>query len=704
MARMQSKKHRRLLDFGKPPGSAPSHLTPQGPSRAPPEDPTLDMETASSVPKGGLAKIKRFFHRKIQSHQTTATERAHTNTDVGPQEQMEQSPAPGTEDTQRPADETQSPPASAAVGQDVEAAVKAFDDINPISRIGCSVISVIDDANTQFTEIENFSDTYLKPFKVFNEIVTTLSNVHPYAKIALGILSAASNLLISQVNRDAAVSSLLNKIRNTYEFLAEDDTIKNIENMKDTLAMIARVISDSAQFIKDYSETKSFWERMGKNILSETQTIADGHIKTLDDLMQQYRDRTIRNIHINVTRVFEDLNLDGMAYAGGAGLNTTKRCLDGTRTEILQQIIGWITSRDVDVPRILWLHGQAGRGKSAIAHTIASWVKEVGAIGSCFCFVRDRQSEHREEKMFTTIARDLAGRDPAFRRALASTLAEDHTLKATPDVAQQWQRLILEPLSKAKGAIVGNVVVVIDALDESGADESRRHILSLLTSTEAASLPANFRILLTSRALPDIEYVLGNSRHALKTCLDDVPLESAERDIRLFVTKEIGHLEGIGSTEINQIAEKANGLFEWARLACEFVRPRRAGHTVKERFDNVVTLQYGEGKTLLDATYISILESGVPTSPVPLSRFRSVMRQLLTVMEPLPMKTLNLIRTQFPGEDDSYDISVILEFMAPVLSGISDHSTPVRPLHASFYDFLTDRSRSGAYFVDISDS
>ncbi|KAI6139966.1 hypothetical protein BKA82DRAFT_4342372, partial [Pisolithus tinctorius] len=216
MARMQSKKHRRLLDFGKPPGSAPSHLTSQGPSRAPPENPTLDMETSSSVPKGGLAKIKRFFHRKIQSHQTTATERAHTNTDVGPPEQVEQSPAPGTEVTQGPADETQSASASAAVGQDVDAAVKAFDDINPISRIGvkafddinpisrigCGVISVVDDANTQFTDIQNFSDTYLKPFKVFNEIVTTLSNVHPYAKIALGILSAASNLLISQVNRD----------------------------------------------------------------------------------------------------------------------------------------------------------------------------------------------------------------------------------------------------------------------------------------------------------------------------------------------------------------------------------------------------------------------------------------------------------------------------------------------------------------------
>ncbi|KIN99928.1 hypothetical protein M404DRAFT_1004236, partial [Pisolithus tinctorius Marx 270] len=254
------------------------------------------------------------------------------------------------------------------------------------------------------------------------------------------------------------------------------------------------------------------------------------------------------------------------------------------------------------------------------------------------------------------------------------------------------------------GAIVGNVVVVIDALDESGTEMSRRRILSLLTSTEAARLPANFRILLTSRPLPDIEYVLGHSRHVLKTCLDDVPLESAERDIRLFVTNEIGHLKDIGSTEIDQIAEKANGLFEWARLACEFVRPSRAGHTVKERFDDVVTLHSGEGNTLLDATYISILESGIPTSPVPLSRFHSVMRQVLMVMEPLPMKTLSLMRMHFPSEEDRYDISVILEFMAPVLSGIIDHSTPVCPLHASFYDFLTDRSRSGIYFIDLSDS
>ncbi|KIO07989.1 hypothetical protein M404DRAFT_939648 [Pisolithus tinctorius Marx 270] len=40
--------------------------------------------------------------------------------------------------------------------------------------------------------------------------------------------------------------------------------------------------------------------------------------------------------------------------------------------------------------------------------------------------------------------------------------------------------------------------------------------------------------------------------------------------------------------------------------------------------------------------------------------------------------------------------------MSPVLGGITDPSSPVRPLHASFYDFLTDHSRSGAYFVATS--
>ncbi|KIK24665.1 hypothetical protein PISMIDRAFT_645323 [Pisolithus microcarpus 441] len=415
--------------------------------------------------------------------------------------------------------------------------------------------------------------------------------------------------------------------------------------------------------------------------------------------MQQCRDRAARDIRVNTYRILEDLNFEGMAYAGGAGLNTTKKCLDGTRTEILRDIMSWINDPGFDAPRILWLHGQAGRGKSAVAHTIASWVKDVGGLGSCFCFARDRQSEHREEKILTTIARDLAGRDQSFRRALADVLSKDHTLKTTPDVIQQWQQLILEPLSKVNGAIVGNVVVVIDALDESGPDTSREHILSLLASPEAAQLPSNFRILLTSRPLADIKRVLSTAGHVKVTSLDDISAQLAERDIQLYVSAELRLHPEIGAAEIQSISQKSDGLFEWARLACRFIKPNKPGRTIMERYDEVMSSNSRGGGSLLDVIYRTILEDTVPQDDMTLARFRSVMQQIMSSSVPLQLDTLDEMRSHFPSDEDHFDMMIILEFMAPLLSGISDRGSVVRPLHASFYDFLTDEKRSGMYFV-----
>jgi len=37
-----------------------------------------------------------------------------------------------------------------------------------------------------------------------------------------------------------------------------------------------------------------------------------------------------------------------------------------------------------------------------------------------------------------------------------------------------------------------------------------------------------------------------------------------------------------------------------------------------------------------------------------------------------------------------------------LLSGVNQTNTPVRVLHVSFFDFLTDESRSKSYYVDVS--
>lgn len=389
-------------------------------------------------------------------------------------------------------------PVPALIRSEINATQQGLESMTPIPHIGQIAVEFITQADAAAANIQNLSDTYLKPLKAFGSVVTTIAQVHPYAQIALGILTTAAQSLISQANLDRDVFDLLGTVRMVYEFLLEDDTIQNIDGMKETLGGIAQVIRDVAWFIKNYSETTNFWKRLGKNVMdikSETRTRIDGYTKILNDLMQQYRDRAVRDIHTNMHHVVEqvdlirgDLSLEGMAYAGGAGVIKTKKCLDGTRIETLAEIVGWIQNTDENTPRILWLHGQAGRGKSAIAHTLALWLKDAGGFGSCFCFSRERQAEHREEKIFSTIARDLADRDPAFWRALADVLAKDRSLKTTSDVTEQWDKFILGPLLKVSNTMVGSMVVVIDALDESGPVESRTHILSVLAS-RANDLP-----------------------------------------------------------------------------------------------------------------------------------------------------------------------------------------------------------------------
>ena len=340
---------------------------------------------------------------------------------------------------------------------------------------------------------------------------------------------------------------------------------------------------------------------------------------------------------------------------------------------------------------------QAGKGKSAIAHTVALQAKSLGNLGSCFCFTRVRQHEGLHKKLVTTIARDLADRDPCFRILLAGIISNNHTLTDTEDIAEQWQEFIAEPLSQLAGSSTRNVVIVIDALDKSGIDDTREGILDILT-THGANLPATTRILLTSRPLADIWEALCTKKHILTKSLDEVEYEATARDITLYISTKLKKFDGtFCDDDIGQLAEKSGGVFEWARLACDFIRPRM-GVIPKERFGRVVS-HTADGSNLLDGMYTAFLEELVQGSSE-LTRFRSVMRQILGSKEPLSVKALDSMREKFSLETERYSVRIVLNFMASFLSGTTDTSTPVRPSHASFYDFLLDKSRSGEFFID----
>ena len=465
-----------------------------------------------------------------------------------------------------------------------------------------------------------------------------------------------------------------------------------------------------------------------------------------DNLLQEFRDRVAVDTLVVVHRIWEDLtpkvddlresfskymlshqphilhagdavDLNSMPYARGAGLNMQQLCLEGTRENLLEEISDWINNVEKDASRIFWLHGSAGTGKSSIAHTIAHRFLQLERLGSCFSFDRSRMAERRHEKVFSTIARDLANHDMSLRRQLAAVIRDNDALKNTTDILQQWEELIMKPVGTFSGAIMGPIVIIIDALDESGDTDSRRVLLRILANTESriTDLPPNIRILLTSRDLPDIAVAFKGRMHIREKSLDSIPPDSTERDILRYVSDELSLVDfGIPSQEVfASLARSSGQIFEWARLACAYIRGDNdagSGMEPQERFDAIINHSKTDHVPFLDGMYKFTLEAIYPKDQpqgqrdLRLKAFKSVMAQILGTREPLSLGSLTSMRSHFKNLAE-IDIRTIVAPLAALLSGTTEPTTepsvPLRFFHVSFADFLTDRNRSGEFSIHV---
>ncbi|KAG2362424.1 hypothetical protein BDR07DRAFT_1376502 [Suillus spraguei] len=94
--------------------------------------------------------------------------------------------------------EVQAAPSGAEVEADIQSALQdtqeAAKRINPLSEPAITVDSVVQGAQDDLDAVDSFQDTYLEPLKIFDSIIGKLADVHPYAKMALGVLSCAAKV------------------------------------------------------------------------------------------------------------------------------------------------------------------------------------------------------------------------------------------------------------------------------------------------------------------------------------------------------------------------------------------------------------------------------------------------------------------------------------------------------------------------------
>jgi hypothetical protein len=391
------------------------------------------------------------------------------------------------------------------------------------------------------------------------------------------------------------------------------------------------------------------------------------------------------------------IRIDGMRYAESP--YKPDPCLYGTRENVIHNILRWF-SRPIDDSnsRVYWLSGGAGCGKSTIACSIAEQL-EVQKRCVSFFFKESFKTTAGPNRLFATISRNLAGFNKSWKASLVRVLEESTTIRECFTVKEQFENFIVRPAGTLEN--IGPILIVIDALDESGTVQQRERLLAILK--RVPELPPHFRFLITSRPESDIVAVLDKKSHVFRFHLNDSDTLLTSLDIKRYVKQSLDVITDLPPTNVDswtqQIVARSEGLFQWAATACRYIKGNgEIDHDPEEKLVDVLSPSTFSG---LDGLYKTILDrlSTFEQDDITNRRFQTIMGRILSLREPFPIDQLAKL---WNDDEDRGREERILKPLGSVLSGVSQGDIPVQPIHASFADFLRDESRSGRYWIDIS--
>lgn len=395
------------------------------------------------------------------------------------------------------------------------------------------------------------------------------------------------------------------------------------------------------------------------------------------------------------------------------------RCLEGTQTQSRGEIHDWINSNSTQ--NIYWLHGVAGSGKSTIATTVADELQETRRLGAFLFFGRAagkledmfnrKKSDPRE--MIRTMAYQLAMSNPVIAKHVADG-AHGNALNSSAQTL--FGKLILDPLTAAVEApnFEGPIVIMLDALDECGTESTRAELLRVLKAN-LSKLPNEVRILITSRPESDIRDV-SLKHDSVRTVQLDHGLEfTSRRNVSAYLSQELTDLfKRIGVRPAHEeqlvdsikfVCEIASGSFTWASTAYRYI-----ANSKLVEFETLCKLvadiqsQAHSGKSNfgIDDLYSNILKSQIPWDNADIRlRFQRVLYLILEVENTLSTDDIDDLLGL--SSQDSSDR--IVSSLQSVLAYTPGSRSRIRPLHASFSDFLkSDEQKQQPWHIDITEN
>ncbi|KAJ7614346.1 hypothetical protein FB45DRAFT_253425 [Roridomyces roridus] len=374
-------------------------------------------------------------------------------------------------------------------------------------------------------------------------------------------------------------------------------------------------------------------------------------------------------------------------------------CHPGTRNAILERLDQWSFEQPED-SRILWLHGCAGIGKSAIAQQFAASCQARGQLGGSFFWKRGDVGRGHWRSLFPSLAYQLAASIPAIGPMIQRAVESDRLI-ASKSMRYQLEKLFVLPFKEAQ-IPRSRPILVLDGLDECESHAIQTMLLqSFIDVVRSRCIPIH--ILICSRSESHLREVLEAPDNSdLCGGFQIRPDPSAHADISRFLTHEFSRIHrahtgrGIalddgwpGKATIRELVERSSGTFIYAATIVRWVDDEYS-HP-EDRLGAVLSLD-PFSTTPLDDLYIQIL-SAIPDESV-------LVRVLHAILEAgLGPEDIDTALQMRRGTSRSTLRGLHSLLQVPSVRILDPEIQPVQLLHASFGDFLVDPQRSSGFCV-----
>ncbi|KAJ7871989.1 hypothetical protein B0H14DRAFT_3439202 [Mycena olivaceomarginata] len=523
-----------------------------------------------------------------------------------------------------------------------------------------------------------------------------ISELNPIAKAVMGLVDLASSGFEGFIDRNEAVLQLLEEVGKASVLVADWDDSELDEyrpKQQQVCQGLLREIYRCLHLLWTLSEgnlAKRLSIKSIEAVHARREQLA-ALVKRME--LNQHLDTqaAVFKMSVEVTDLYNHNRIYSLRCATDAGPTALKACLQGTRVALLSRIRDW--ALHPTSARTLLLHGAAGKGKSAILHTMARMLQSDGlAVVPFFAFNRsvpDRSSS----QLIPTWAKHLAQSNTQYLRYLHTLLPQQ---LESLDILDQQDPLLIGGL--ASGIDDGRpLIFTIDALDECPRGEANTLFRTLRQLLSRPDLPPFVRFVFTYRSDEDIRSTFDNlPAPAMSIPIDDE--DSTKEDIRKFITAQLDKPDV--ADMIDDVAEAAQTLFQCAAVLCRELTARRP-RSMSARRDFVRGLKEAPG-ILLYASYRGILRMYFDEGDVQLVKlFRRVMAWILLVRSAQSRRVFCAFAAALLPVEEQSDVDNILSWLGSLLSGTNSEGDPISPLHTSLRDFLLDATESGAFSVDL---